>query len=69
MLLILSGDIHPCPGPDTFQEINNKCSGKGSKFLHENIRGLQGKYDEIKEILVRCKENRALCDRQHRNRF
>ena len=52
MLLLMSGDIHPCPGPNTLQEIKNLCNNKGLKFFHQNIRGLHGKYDEIRNILV-----------------
>ena len=56
MLLLLSGDIHPCPGPITIQEINNFCKSRGLKCFHQNIRGLQGKYDEVKNILIHCKK-------------
>ena len=55
MLLLLSGDIHPCPGPTTMQDINNFCKARGLKCFHQNIRGLQGKYDEVKNILTQCK--------------
>ena len=56
MLLLISGDIHPCPGPDTVQHIKDICNKKGLKFFSQNIRGLHGKYDEIREILVSCKK-------------
>ena len=56
MLLLLSGDIHPCPGPTTMQDINNFCKARGLKCFHQNIRGLQGKYDEVKNILIQCKK-------------
>ena len=56
MLLLLSGDIHPCRGPITIQEINNFCKSRGLKCFHQSIRGLQGKYDEIKNILIQCKK-------------
>ena len=56
MLLLLSGDIHPCPGPITIQEINNFCKSRGLKCFHQNIRGLQGKYDEVKNILIHYKK-------------
>ena len=56
MLLLLSGDIHPCPGPITIQEINNFCKSRGLKCFHQNICGLQGKYDEVKNILIDCKK-------------
>ena len=56
MLLLISGDIHPCPGPITIQEINHFCKSTGLKCFHQNIRGLQGKYDEVKNILIHCKK-------------
>lgn len=58
ILLLLSGDVHPCPGPvsNTQQEINDFCYKKGFKMFHQNIRGLKGKYDEIQDILYHCKK-------------
>ena len=56
MLLLLSGDIHPCPGPITIQEINNFCKSRGLKCFQQKIRGLQGKYDEVKNILIHYKK-------------
>ena len=56
MLLLLSGDIHPCPGPITIQERKKFCKSRGLKCFHQNIRGLQGKYDEVKNILIHCKK-------------
>ena len=52
MLLLLSGDIHPCPGPVTREMIKSFCDKRGMKFFHQNIRSLHGKYDELKEILL-----------------
>ena len=37
------------------QDINNFCKARGLKCFHQNIRGLQGKYDEVKNILTQCK--------------
>ena len=56
MLLLLSGDIHRYPGPITIQEINNFCKSRGLKCFHQNSRGLEGKYDEVKNILIHCKK-------------
>jgi len=63
ILLLLCGDIHSCPGPtqgnvNGFMQRNGLqdiCSKKGLKLLHQNIRGLQGNFDEIKSILLRNK--------------
>ena len=57
LLLLLSGDIHPCLGPITIQEINNFCKSRGLKWFHQNICGLQGKYDEVKSISIHFKKS------------
>jgi len=37
LLLLLSGDIERCPGPT---EINDYCSSRGFKVVHQIVRGL-----------------------------
>ena len=49
-LLLLCGDIEPCPGP-CFGDINSFCNVKGLKILHQNIRGLFNNIANI-EILL-----------------
>ena len=59
LLLILCGDIERCPGPNSsyaMQEIKAICNEKGLKFFHQNVCGLQGKHDEIREILIQNKK-------------
>ena len=58
LIQILSGDIELNPGPDSINNITkleDLCSKKGLKLLHQNIRGLQGSFDELKNILLRNK--------------
>jgi len=45
VMLLLSGDVHPCPGPDFSTPLNNSQFGdvlrkRGLHFLHVNVRRL-----------------------------
>ena len=56
LLLLLCGDIETYPGPaGFFTEINNFCRTKGLKLFHLNIRGLQGNFNEIRDVLLNTK--------------
>ena len=52
LLLLICGDIESQPGPyRNIPELKTLCSKRGLKICHINIRGLRGKFDEIKNIL------------------
>ena len=51
LLLLLCGDIESQPGQTNNSEFKKLISKKGNKFCHQNIRGLYGKTDEVREIL------------------
>ena len=58
LLLLLCGDIEMCPGPQIpslTDDINKLCRNRGLKFFHVNVRGLQGNFDELQNILVNSK--------------
>ena len=56
LLLLLCGDIETYPGPaGFFTEINNFCRTKGLKLFHLNIRGLQGNFNKIRDVLLNTK--------------
>ena len=47
-----------CPGPQIpslTDDINKLCKNRGLKFFHINVRGLQGNFDELQNILVYSK--------------
>ena len=52
LLLLLCGDIESQPGPTNNSEFKTLISKKGIKFCHQNIRGLYGKIDKVREILL-----------------
>ena len=55
LLLLLCGDIEMCPGPQIpslTDDITKLCKNRGLKFFHINVRGLQGNFDELQNILV-----------------
>ena len=52
LLLLLCGDIESQPGPTNNSEFKTLISKKGINFCHQNIRGLYGKIDEVREILL-----------------
>ena len=51
LILLLCGDIETQPGPRNQSDIKNLCSKRGLNFCHQNIRGLSGKIDELRDIL------------------
>ena len=55
LFVLLAGDIELNPGPtlQTLQEdIKSFTGNRGLKMLHQNIRGLSGKFDQVKTILT-----------------
>ena len=48
ILLLLCGDIHPCPGPLNMKDFVKIC---GSKIIHGNVRGLQSNLIHISSFL------------------
>ena len=48
-LLLLCGDIHPCPGPRTYDNSNTSCQFKrqGLHFLLLNVVSSLPKIDEV----------------------
>ena len=52
LLLLLCGNIESQPGPTNNSEFKTLISKKGIKFCHQNIRGLYGKTDKVREILL-----------------
>ena len=63
LLLVLCGDVevHPRPLTETQQGIKVFCQSKGLKIFHQNIRGLQGTFDELKNIILLCKNIGVFC--------
>lgn len=56
-LLMLSGDIHPCPGPNTVpnSESHSKFdykvfNNRGLHFIHINVRSLLPNIDHVRRI-------------------
>eukprot|EP00111_Clytia_hemisphaerica_P015178 TCONS_00044742-protein len=56
-LLLLCGDIERCPGPynGLIEDTMRFCNTKGLKIFNLNIRGLQGSFDELKNLLLTTK--------------
>ena len=52
LLLLLCGDIESQPGSTNNSEFTTLISKKGINFCHQNIKGLYGKTDEVREILL-----------------
>ena len=52
LLLLLCGDIESQPSPTNNSEFKTLISKKGINFFHQNIRGLYGKIDEVRERLL-----------------
>ena len=54
VMLLLSGDVHPCPGPDSSSPVNNSqydvFRKRGLHLLHVNVRSLLPKLHEIRMI-------------------
>ena len=62
-VLLLCGDIHPCPGPDCSTSIDphnkfNVIKKRGLHFIHINVRSLFPKLDELRLI---ARETNAAC--------
>ena len=58
LLLLLCGDVEQCPGPSysgLAENVTRFCNTKGMKIFALNIRGLQGNFDELKNILITSK--------------
>ena len=56
LLLLMCGDIEQQPGPfSNIPELKCICSRRGLKICHQNIRGIQGKFDEISNLLQNFK--------------
>ena len=55
LLSLLCGDIESQPGPTNNSDIKTLIPKKGIKFCHQNIRGLYGRIDEVREILLSYK--------------
>ena len=52
LLLLMCGDIESQPGPvSNIPQLRDICSRRGLTIFHQNIRGLQGKFDEISYFL------------------
>ena len=48
ILLLLCGDIHPCPGP---LKLNDFAKLRGTKILHGNVRNLQSNFVHVSCLL------------------
>jgi len=56
LFLLVCGDIETQPGPyRSIPELETLCSRRELKICHINIRGLQGKFDEISNLLTHYK--------------
>ena len=56
LILLICGDIETNPGPiRNISCLKDLCSKRGLKLLHQNVRGIQGKFDEIKILLQQNK--------------
>eukprot|EP00794_Sanderia_malayensis_P005001 gene5001-5658_t len=55
LLLLMCGDVHPCPGPSQNNRFNPELakltSKKGVKILHHNVRGFSSNFDHVVEML------------------
>ena len=52
VIITLCGDIESQPGPTNNSEFKALISKKGITFCHQNIRGLYGKIDKVREVLL-----------------
>lgn len=52
VLLLLSGDVEKCPGPNATDEIREFTNAKGMNMFHLNVRGLWANFAEISNILI-----------------
>ena len=52
LLLLLCGDVERLPGPSrSMPDLENLCSKKGIKIVHQNAQGLLKNFDEIRNVL------------------
>ena len=58
MLLILSGDVEICLGPESIsrEEFIHFLSRRGLKMVHQNIQGLRKNFDLIQEFITTHKD-------------
>ena len=58
MLLILSGDVEICPGPEPIsrEEFIHFLSKRGLKMVHQNVQGLRKNFDLIQEFITTHKD-------------
>ncbi|XP_057296299.1 uncharacterized protein LOC130625264 [Hydractinia symbiolongicarpus] len=52
VLLLLSGDVEKCPGPNATDEIREFTNAKGMNMFHLNVRGLWANFAEISNIVI-----------------
>ena len=57
-MLLLGGDIHPCPGPTDINHRFSQFKKRGLHFIHLNSRSILPKIDEIRLI---AKETKCAC--------
>lgn len=51
MLLLMSGDIETCPGPNhCIEEMDRICKQSGMKLFHQNIRGIFSNFNGLCEL-------------------
>ena len=66
LLLLMCGDIDQCPGPP-IPELSNLSKNKGTKMLHQNIRGLFNKIPDIQIILYEFNSHVLTLSQTHIN--
>ncbi len=54
LLLLICRDVEQCPGPynGLIENVTQFCKIKGLKIFSLNIRGWQGNFDELKNLLI-----------------
>ena len=52
LLILLAGDIETNPGPSFEDALRALCMKCGLKIFHQNICGLSGKFDEVRQMLL-----------------
>ena len=58
LLLLISGDINPCPAPDCLcPEFVGFSKKRGLKLIHQNINGLYEKINELRLFLSKTHKN------------
>ena len=54
LLILLCGDVHPCPGPTNGRfapELSAMLNERGMKLFHHNVRGLFSNKPHVQELL------------------